>query len=62
MFSLFINGVGTFLLPYGLAPAKLEERFVKAVDFAPSVSKPPQDTQANREKGPKKDSFLKRVK
>ena len=39
-----------------------EERFVKAVDFAPSVSKPPQDTQANREKGPKKDSFLKRVK
>ncbi len=39
-----------------------EERFVKAVDFTPSVSKPPQDTQANQEKTKKKDSFLKRVK
>ncbi len=39
-----------------------EERFVKAVDLAPSVSKPPQDTQAKQEKSKKKDSFLKRVK
>ncbi len=39
-----------------------EERFVKAVDFAPSASKPPQDRQAIQEKSKKKDSFLKRVK
>ncbi len=39
-----------------------EERFVKAVNFAPSVNKSSQATQQKKENTKKKDSFLKRVK
>lgn len=39
-----------------------EERFVKAVNLAPSIKRSPQKTQLKQDKDKKKESFLKRVK